>query len=113
MGFGSTVMQVDIVDGTFVIDAALIGEVLGIAAADVPALMRSRAITSVCEVGIDTDQGTFRLNFFHRARHARLRIDATGRILKRSTIDFGKESVRRTRRGPEKVSLRRRADTAA
>ncbi|MPZ37167.1 MAG: hypothetical protein GEU95_03735 [Rhizobiales bacterium] len=106
-------MQVDIVDGTFVVDAALIGELLGIPAADVPALMRSRAITSVCETGVDADQGTFRLNVFHRARHARLRVDATGRILQRSVIDFGKETLRRARHRPERVSLRRDEDAAA
>jgi hypothetical protein len=88
-------MQVSIVDGTFVLDAALIGELLDIPAADVAALMRSRAITSVCEAGVDADQGTFRLNLFHGARRARLRVDATGRILQRSIIDLGQRPLPR------------------
>lgn len=82
-------MQVEIVDGTFVVDADLIGELFGIPAADVPALMRSRTITSLCETGIDADQGMFRLNLFYRTRHVRLRVDAAGHILHRSVIDFG------------------------
>jgi hypothetical protein len=67
----------------------LIGELLGIPPVDVPALMRSGDITSVCESGVDADQGTFRLNLFYRGRHARLRVDPAGQILQRSIIDFG------------------------
>lgn len=91
-------MQVTIVDGGFVIDVDIIGELFGIRAADVPALMRSGTITSICESGIDIDQGTFRLNLFHGRRHARLRIDATGRILTRSVIDFGQRRLSQARR---------------
>lgn len=91
-------MHVDIVDNAFVVEAALIGELLDVPAADVPALMRSHAITSVCETGVGADQGTFRLNLFHRARHVRLRIDKAGRILQRSIIDFGDRPLRRARR---------------
>lgn len=83
------ITRVDRSDGDFVIDATLISELLDVPSAEVPDLMRSRAITSVCETGIDADQGTFRLNLFHRGRHARLRVDAAGCILQRSTIDFG------------------------
>lgn len=83
------------VDGDFVLDAALIGELFDLPAADVAPLMRSKHITSICETGIDADQGTFRLNLFYRGRHARLRIDATGRILRRSVIDFGEMRLRK------------------
>ncbi|MGE3148262.1 MAG: DUF6522 family protein, partial [Pseudorhodoplanes sp.] len=82
-------MRVEIVDGAFMVDAALIGALLDVPAADVPALMRNGSITSTCETGIDADQGTFRLNLFHQARHVRLRVDPSGRILQRSIIDFG------------------------
>ena len=96
-------MQVNIVDGAFVLDAALIGELLDIPAADVAALMRSQTITSVCETGVDADEGTFRLNLFYGARHARLRVDATGRILQRSIIDFGQRPLPRARRAAVKA----------
>jgi len=92
-------MQVDTTDGTFTIDAALIGELLAVRAADVPPLVRSGAITSVCETGVGDDRGTFRLNLFYRGRHARLRIDAAGQILQRSVIDFGERPARRPRPG--------------
>ncbi len=91
-------MHVDILDEAFVVDAALIGELLDVPAAAVPALMHCRAITSVCETGMGTDQGTFRLNLFHRARHVRLRIDRAGNILHRSIIDLGDQHLRQPRR---------------
>jgi len=91
-------MRVDVVDKAFVVEATLIGDLLDLPAADVPALMRSNEITSVCETGIGADQGTFRLNLFHGARHVRLRIDTAGRILHRSIINFGDQSLRRARR---------------
>jgi len=91
-------MQVERVDGAFVIDAALIGELLDVSAPDVPPLMRDRTITCVCETGIDADRDTFRLNIFHRTRHVRLRVDATGRVLQRSIIDLGEAFSSWTRR---------------
>jgi hypothetical protein len=84
-----TAMPVNRTEEDFLIDAALIGELLSIPPADVPALMRSGDVTSVCESGVEADQGTFRLNLFYRGRHARLRVDAAGHILQRSIIDFG------------------------
>jgi hypothetical protein len=82
-------MKVEIIDGSFVVQAALVGGLLGIPPERVPTLMRDGAITSVCERGIDLDQGTFRLSFYYQARRARLRIDALGHVLQRSVIDFG------------------------
>jgi Family of unknown function (DUF6522) len=99
-------MQLEIVDGNFVVDAALLGELLSIPAADVPALMRSHAITSVCEHGIDAHHDTFRLTFFYGGRQARLRIDASGQILQRSVIDFGERPPARNRRHSAKSAKR-------
>lgn len=99
-------MHVDIVDKAFVVEAALIGELLDVPAADVPALMRSNEITSVCETGMGADQGTFRLNLFLGARHVRLRIDTAGRILHRSIINFGNRTVRQARRTAGKPGAR-------
>ena len=80
---------VRIADGDFVIDAAVVGELLRIAPADIPALMRARAITGICEQGAGADQGCFRLSFFHGSRQAQVSIDASGRVLRRSVIDLG------------------------
>ncbi len=82
----------------FTLDAALIGELLDVPPTDVPALMRSKSITSVCESGIDADRGTFRLNLFYHGRHVRLRVGSEGQILHRSIIDFGERSLQRGRR---------------
>lgn len=82
-------MQVEISDKTVLIDATLLGELLNVPPGDVPALMREHAITGVCERGIDTHEGEFRLSFFYRNRRARLSVDTSGQVLRRSTIDFG------------------------
>jgi hypothetical protein len=55
--------------------------------------MRSGEITSRCEVGEDKDAGLMRLTFFHRGTRFRIVADAAGRILRRSTIDFGRRSL--------------------
>ncbi|MGO4558173.1 DUF6522 family protein [Mesorhizobium sp. 2RAF21] len=62
---------------------------------EVQSLLRDRTITSICERGTGADEGRYQLTFFHGNRRARLIIDATGRILRRSTIDFGKITLPR------------------
>jgi hypothetical protein len=81
-------------DNTFVVDAALIGELLHLPVSQVPTLMREGRITSACERGIDEHAGEFRLSFFYRNRRARLNTDPEGRILRKSTIDFGDRPIR-------------------
>jgi hypothetical protein len=76
-------------EGTFVVDAALLGELLNLPPSRVPGLMREGAITSVCERGVDEHDGEFRLTFFHANRRARVSTDLSGQILRRSVIDFG------------------------
>lgn len=80
-------------DNTFVVDAALIGELLHVPATSVPILMREGRITSVCERGAGEDEGEFRLTFFYRSRRARLITDSAGRLLRRSAVDFGGRSI--------------------
>lgn len=82
-------MDIEVIDGSFVVQAAQISELLGVLPESVPTLMQSGAITSVCERGVDSDQGTFRLSFYYQTRRARLRIDESGHVLQRSVIDFG------------------------
>jgi hypothetical protein len=77
----------------FVVDAALVGELLQLPAPDVPALMREGRITSVCERGADEHEGEFRLTFFYGNRRARLATDSAGHILRRSVIDFGDQPI--------------------
>ena len=82
-------IQVEITNADIVVDATLLGELLAIPPADVQALMRKRAITSVCERGIDLHEGKYRLLFFFGNRRACLSVDSVGHILQRSIIDFG------------------------
>jgi hypothetical protein len=84
---------IELSEGTFVVDAELLGELLDIPASGVPILMRERTITSVCERGIDDNTGEFRLSFFYRNRRARLSMDPAGRIIRRSTINFGDRPI--------------------
>jgi len=82
-------VQVEINDTTILVDATVLGELLDVQPGDVPVLMRERAITSVCERGIDVHEGELRLSFFYRNRRARLSVDASGHVLRRSIINFG------------------------
>ncbi len=86
-------MRVEISDGDIVIDANVLAPLLDVAAADVPELMRKQAITSICERSIDAHEGHYRLSFFYRSRRVRLGVDPTGRILQRTTIDFGERDM--------------------
>lgn len=80
-------------DGSPTVDAETIAQGLGIPAVDVQPLMRSGQISSRCEVGRDEDAGLTRLTFFLRGSRFRIVLDASGRIVRRSTIDFGERPL--------------------
>ena len=86
---------IELSDGAFVVDAALVAELLQLPATRVQSLMRSGEITSVCERGVDEHAGEFRLSFFYGNRRARLSTDLEGRVLRKSAIDFGDRQVPR------------------
>jgi hypothetical protein len=80
-------------DGAPTVDAETIAQGLGIRAIDVQPLMRSGEITSRCEVGQGEDAGLTRLTFFLRGSRFRIVIGAGGRVVWRSTIDFGQRGL--------------------
>ena len=80
-------------DGAPTVDAETIAQGLGIRAIDVPPLMRAGEITSRCEVGQGEDAGLTRLTFFLRGSRFRIVIGAGGRVVWRSTIDFGQRGL--------------------
>jgi hypothetical protein len=82
-------VRVEISGGNVVIDAELLAPLLDVAAAEIPALMREQAITSICERGVDIHEGRFRLSFFYKNRRVRLSVDSAGRVLQHGTVDFG------------------------
>ncbi len=80
-------------NGSPIVDAETIAQGLGISAKDVHSLMRSGGITSRCEVGEGQDAGLTRLTFFLRGSRFRIVVDTTGRVVWRSTIDFGQRPL--------------------
>lgn len=80
-------------DSEFLIDAELLSQLLDLPASRVPELMRNREITSICERGVDDDEGKYRLTFFYRNRRARLSTDGIGRVVRRSAVNFGDRPI--------------------
>jgi hypothetical protein len=71
------------------VEASVVADGLGIEASRILTLLRSGEITSLCERGLNDDEGRYRLTFFHRGKRLRLVLDVGGRLIRRSTIDFG------------------------
>jgi hypothetical protein len=79
--------------GSPTVDAETIAQGLGIPALTAQPLMRSGEITSRCEVGEGQDTGLTRLTFYLRGSLFRIVVDAAGRVIRRSTIDFGQRPL--------------------
>jgi hypothetical protein len=77
----------------FTIDASLVGELLNVPSPRVHALMRQNEITSYCERGEGEHEGQYRLTFFYKGRRARLNVNESGQLIRRSIIDFGDRSM--------------------
>lgn len=77
-------MKIDLTQDSPTINAADLGPLLDVRAADVLALMRDGAITSRFETGIDEDAGTHRLTFWYGDLRLRFTCDAQGHVLKTS-----------------------------
>ena len=82
-------VEVHVEDHAIVVDADLVAKALGIDNDMVQSLMRDGKITTLSEHGVDDDAGTHRLTFYYNTCRARLIVSAEGRILRRSSIDFG------------------------
>ena len=76
-------------DGAIQIDAAIVADGLGIAPQLLLDHMRAGEITGLSEEGIDTDKGRYRLTFFAKHRRFRVIVDENGKIIQRSTLDYG------------------------
>jgi hypothetical protein len=91
--------SVEFEHGAFSVNAALIAEGLGIEPGLVQPGMRDGSITSLCERGLGSDSGRYRLTFFHGVRRFCLVVDATGNVIEKSTADVG--TPRRTASKPK------------
>lgn len=88
---------VNFISNGFEVDAAVIATAFGLDPATLQARMRAGEVTSLCEAGVDTDLGKFRLTFRHAGRALRLTVDADGQVLTRATFPVGVTKVARTR----------------
>lgn len=82
-------MQLEKNEEGFLVDAGRLSELLNVSLSDVQPLMRGKEITSLCERGEGEHAGRYRLTFFYKSRRARLDIDESGQVIRRSIIDFG------------------------
>lgn len=70
----------------FVVPATLLAEGFGMTEDQVRQAMRDGTLMSICEAGVGSDAGQWRLTFRHANRACRYRVDAAGTIL--STARF-------------------------
>ncbi len=81
--------MVEFADGALNVDVVIVAESLGIAAPLVLEGMREGRITSLCERGVEEDEGRYRLTFFSERRRFRVVVDRLGNVVQHSAIDFG------------------------
>lgn len=75
-------------DDAIQIDAAIVAKALGIGPLLLMELLREGKVTSLCERGIDADNGRYRLTFFAENRRVRLIVEDEA-VVQCSAIDFG------------------------
>lgn len=86
-------MRIEIAEGDIVVDAEELAPLLNVAAGDLPELMRTKAVTSICERGVDDHEGHYRLSFFCGNRRLRLSVAPNGQVTQRMTVDFGERAL--------------------
>lgn len=82
------------------IAAETIAEGFGIQPAAVPGLLRDGAITTRLYRGVEEDRGTWLCVLFFGNARLRIVVDAAGRPIRRSLIDFGARPLPASLRGP-------------
>jgi hypothetical protein len=82
-------MRIDHDGEGWVVPAELLAEALWLTPAEVPAMLRDGRITTSAEEGVGSDEGRTRLSFSTGRRRLRLVLAEDGKILHRSTIDYG------------------------
>ena len=87
----------------FTVAAEVIADGLKLAAADVQPMLKSGAILTAVEAGVDEDFGTFRLTFSTRHRRLRVIVDALGDLVSQSVLDFGSQPLPSATRRPGAV----------
>jgi Family of unknown function (DUF6522) len=80
---------INFANGAIEVEATVIAEAFDLPPEVLMTMVRSGQITSICERGVDTDEGRYRLTFFRGSKRLRLIVDGRGQIIRRSSIDFG------------------------
>jgi hypothetical protein len=83
---------VEFCKGALQVDATLVADGLGISPPVLMRQLRQGEITSVCERGIDDDEGRHCLTFRTAGRRFRIVIDRHGTIVRKSTINWQRNS---------------------
>jgi hypothetical protein len=92
--------KIEFEEGAIQVDVAIVAEGLRIEPSLVQERMRDGKITTLCERGIDDDEGLHRLSFFSENRRFRLVVDQDGNVIRRSAIDFGERGLPASARKP-------------
>lgn len=100
VGVEPDMTQLAFMDDAIQVDAKIVAAGLGIVPARLLDLLRTGKVTSLCERGVDEDSGRFRLTFFSENGRFRLVVDEAGKILQRSTLDFGDRPLPASARKP-------------
>jgi len=82
------------------VDVAMVAKGLRIEPSFVHESMRDGKITTLCERGIDEDEGHHRLTFFSENRRFRPVIDEGGNVVQSSAVDFGDRGIPASARRP-------------
>lgn len=92
--------MIEFEEGTIQVDVAIVAKGLKIEAPLIKEHMRDGKITTLCERGIDEDEGRHRLTFFSENRRFRLVVDEDGNVVQNSTVDFGDRGLPDSARRP-------------
>ncbi len=87
-------------DGAIQVDAAIVAQGLGIEPSLVQERMREGKITSLCERGINQDNGRYRLTFFSESKRFRLIVDEIGNVVQHFSLTFTDRPLPRWARKP-------------
>ena len=92
--------MIEFEEGAIQVDVTLIAKGLRIEPSLVQERMREGKITTLCERGIDEDEGQHRLTFLSENRRFRLVVDEGGNVIQSSAVDFGDRGLPASARKP-------------
>ena len=92
--------MIEFEEGAIQVDVTLIAKGLRIEPSLVQERMREGKITTLCERGIDEDEGQHRLTFLSENRRFRLVVDEGGNVIQSSAVDYGERGLPASARRP-------------